>query len=111
MGLNLAVAVTSQRLSLTPPTAFWIFPAALSALPGLQLSITKHLAGDLLGFAFDLLRRSFDPIFVHDFILQGLAKPLTGEVAMVQLSFSFGLRAQVADDRVTIWTNLLKAQL
>ena len=33
---------------------------------GLQLGITKHLAGDLLDFAFDLLRRSRDPVFVHD---------------------------------------------
>src|SRR3984893_19062629 len=48
---------------------------------GLQLSITKHLAGNLLGFAFDLLRRSLDPVLVHDFFLQDLAKPL--EVAMM----------------------------
>jgi hypothetical protein len=47
---------------------------------GLQFSITKHLAGNLLGFAFDLLRRSLDPVLVHDFFLQDLAKPL--KVAM-----------------------------
>src|SRR5450631_1221250 len=45
---------------------------------GLQLSITKHLAGNLLGFTFDLLRRSLDPVLVHDFFLQDLAKPLNG---------------------------------
>jgi hypothetical protein len=33
---------------------------------GLQLGITENLAGNLLGFAFDLLRRSLDPIFVHN---------------------------------------------
>jgi hypothetical protein len=47
---------------------------------GLQLGVTKHLARDLLGLAFDLLCRSLDPILVHDFFLQDLAKPL--KVAM-----------------------------
>jgi len=58
---------------------------------GLQLSITKHLAGNLLGFAFDLLRRSLDSVLVHDFFLQDPAKPL--KVALASLSFSFGIRA------------------
>jgi DNA replication protein DnaC len=31
---------------------------------------------NLLGFAFDLLRRSLDTVLVHDFFLQDLAKPL-----------------------------------
>src|SRR5664279_603434 len=45
---------------------------------GLQLCITKHFAGNLLGFTFNLLRRSLDPVLVHDFFLQDLAKPLNG---------------------------------
>ena len=67
---------------------------------GLQLSITKHLAGNLLGFAFDLLRRSLDPVLVHDFFLQDLAKPL--KVALASLSFSFGIRASLADYQAAI---------
>jgi len=34
----------------------------------LQLSIANDLAGRLLDGAFDLLRRSGDPILVHDFL-------------------------------------------
>src|SRR4030095_13058476 len=36
----------------------------------LQLGIAKHLARDLLDFPFDFLRRSLDPVLVHDFFLQ-----------------------------------------
>jgi len=58
----------------------------------LQLGITKHLAGALLGFTFNLLRRSLDPVLVRDLFLQDQAGPLTGEVALATLSFSFGIR-------------------
>ena len=58
----------------------------------LQLGITKHLAGALLGFTFNLLRRSLDPVLVRDLFLQDQASPLTEEVALATLSFSFGIR-------------------
>jgi hypothetical protein len=47
---------------------------------GLQLSIAKHLAGDLLDFAYDPLFRSFDPIFVHDLFSRKVKPPWAGDV-------------------------------
>ena len=45
---------------------------------GLQLSITKHLAGNLLGFTFNLLRRSLYPILFAD--------PSTRSLSMISSS-------------------------
>jgi hypothetical protein len=45
---------------------------------GLQLGIAKHLAGDLLDFAYDSLFRSFDPIFVHDMFSKKVTPPRVG---------------------------------
>src|ERR1039458_6317075 len=39
----------------------------------LQLGVTDRLADHLLHCAFDLLRRSDDPVLVHDFFLECLA--------------------------------------
>ena len=45
----------------------------------LQLGVTDRPADNLLDCAFDLLRRSDNPVFVdefvHDFLLQDLASP------------------------------------
>jgi hypothetical protein len=42
----------------------------------LQLGVTDHLADHLLDCTFDLLRRSDDPVLVHDFfLLMPLANP------------------------------------
>ena len=49
----------------------------------LQFGITKHLAGNLLGFTFNLLRRSDDPVLSMIFSSKTKQIPLTGEVAMV----------------------------
>src|ERR1019366_4668314 len=40
----------------------------------LQLGVTDRLADHLLHCAFDLLRRSDDPVLVHDFFLECLAR-------------------------------------
>jgi len=42
----------------------------------LQLCVTNRLANRLLHRTFNLLRRSDDAIFVHDFILKNLATPI-----------------------------------
>src|SRR5258708_4751994 len=74
------VRSTGYPATRTPPLRLFslerVFDAADSVLNlscrlvclavGLQLGIAKHLAGDLFDFAFDLMRRSLDPIFVHD---------------------------------------------
>ena len=49
----------------------------------LQFGITKHLAGNLLGFTFNLLRRSDDPVLSMIFSSKTKQIPLTGKVAMV----------------------------
>ena len=67
---DLSVLNASRTESFIPPTAFFIVPLVLSALPSAcSFLITERFACGTLQVALDLLRRTLNPILVHSNLL------------------------------------------